>query len=168
METTSRNSLLLVEYFQIWSQENPVFFDCSRTNQITISSLNDFAIYLFLNEQLSELSEISIAAEAADYHLGPQLMACDKFRLALALWVRVLLLWFVWLFLIVLLLSLLGLGGLFRVDGDLLGSLIIIIVVLFFLFVLRGIQSFVKGDDVTLNRVASLLSPFIKFLNDLN
>jgi hypothetical protein len=79
MEAASRNSLLLVEYFQIRSQENSVFSDSSCTCKITISSLNDLAIYLFLIEQTGELSEIFIDAEAANNHLRSQLNASDKF-----------------------------------------------------------------------------------------
>jgi hypothetical protein len=56
---------------------------------------------------------------------------------------------------------------LFGVDGHLLGGLIFVIVVLFFLFVFRGIQPFIKGDNVILNGVPILLSLLAKFLNDL-
>ncbi len=179
MEAASRNSLLLVEHFQIRSQENSVFFDCSCTRKITISSLNDLAIYLFLIEQTGELSEILIDAKAADNHLRSQLNASNKFwlltiwppsrviLLTLAVCVSVLLLWFVWLFLIVWLLSLLC-HSLLRVDGDLLGRLIIFIVVLLFLFILGGVHSFVKGDDKFLNGVAILLSFLTKFVDNLN
>jgi hypothetical protein len=92
VEASTRDSLLLVEYFQIRGQENSVLLDSSRTSEITVSSLNDFAIHLFLVEQPSELPQVFVNAKAADNHLGSQLNARDKFRLALTVCVSVLLL----------------------------------------------------------------------------
>ena len=79
MKTSPRDSLLLIEHFQIGSQEHSVFFDSSSARKVGICEFNHFAINLPLIEETSEFREVFIHAETSSNHLGLQLNAGNEF-----------------------------------------------------------------------------------------